>query len=87
MTAVVVTDRVKHPTFGKYLSIVALSARQRLQERAALWGRILFYFLILLIFSRLWQALLSGEGAAARPASYVWYLAVTEWIMISQPAL
>jgi viologen exporter family transport system permease protein len=81
---------------GKYLAIARLAARQRLEERAVLWGRVLFYFIILLVFSRLWHALLGAHSASAppggvgggqRPSHYIWYLAVTEWIMLSQPLL
>ena len=78
--------------FGKHLAIARLAARQRLEERAVLWGRVLFYVIILLIFARLWEALLGGSGpvsgaAGQRPSHYIWYLAVTEWIMLSQPLL
>ena len=74
---------------GKYLAIAALSARQRLEERAALWGRVLFYFIILFIFARLWAALLGAPSSGHGPGAsrFVWYLAVTEWIMLSQPLL
>lgn len=79
---------------GTYWAIAALSFRQRLDERAVLWGRVMFYAVILMIYSRLWQALLGGPSAALgdpaigqNPGSYVWYLAVTEWIMLSQPSL
>jgi ABC-2 type transport system permease protein len=79
---------------GKYRALGLLSIRQRLSERAVLWGRILFYFIILFIFSRVWRAILMAPGAepsigGARQtlASYVWYLALTEWIMLSQPSL
>lgn len=79
-------------SLAKYLGVALLSARQRLQERAALYGRILFYFLILLIFTRLWEAVLGAApatrvGPRQNAASYVWYLAVTEWIILSQPTL
>lgn len=81
---------------GKVMAIARLAARQRLEERAVLWGRVLFYFIILLVFARLWDALLgaapagsteAGPSLGPRPAHYVWYLAVTEWIMLSQPLL
>jgi ABC-2 type transport system permease protein len=81
---------------AKYAAIAALSFRERLAEPAALWGRMLFYFIIVLTYSRLWQAVLGGADdagpsppQAGRPsaASYVWYLAVTEWIVLSQPTI
>jgi ABC-2 type transport system permease protein len=81
---------------GKHLAVARLAARQRLEERAVLWGRVLFYFVVLFIFARLWEALLGArpDGASPgavtvghRPSHYIWYLAVTEWIMLSQPLL
>jgi ABC-2 type transport system permease protein len=81
--------------FAKYAAVAALSFRQRLEERSALWGRMMFYFIILLTYSRLWQAVLGEPSAASAheapqapsAASYVWYLAVTEWIVLSQPTV
>jgi len=81
---------------GKHFAIARLAARQRLEERAVLWGRVLFYFIILLVFARLWEALLGAKPGSAppddaslgqRPSHYIWYLAITEWIMLSQPLL
>jgi len=72
----------------KYLAVAALSLRLRLAERAALWGRIVFYFVILMIYSRLWQAVLAGGSGLDHGASgNVWYLAVTEWIILAQPPI
>jgi ABC-2 type transport system permease protein len=78
----------------KYAAVAAFSFRQRIEERAALVGRMMFYFIILLTYSRLWQAVLPqdapsalGQRRSASPASYVWYLAVTEWIVLSQPSV
>lgn len=84
----------------KYVAIAALSFRQRLDDRAALVGRVLFYAIILAIYSRLWRAVLGGSGAPSAgdgplgdgapgqsAGSYIWYLAVTEWIMLAQPSL
>jgi ABC-2 type transport system permease protein len=80
--------------FAKYGAVALLSFRQRLEERGALYGRMMFYFVILLTYSRLWQAVLGSsdpsggapaQGAGQSAASYVWYLAVTEWIVLSQP--
>ena len=81
---------------GKYLAVLVNAFRQRLLERAMLVGRIAFYCIVLMIFSRLWQAVFGAEGSegARRSAAperlwvdYVWYLALTEWIMLSQPSL
>lgn len=72
----------------KLLAIARTALRQSLQARAALLGRIAFYAVILLVFSRLWQVIArSGALADARPVELLWYLALTEWILLSVPAL
>jgi ABC-2 type transport system permease protein len=87
--------RIGRCGLDKYVAIAVVSFRQRLDDRAVLVGRVMFYAIILLIYSRLWQAVLGGSAAASRgdpalgqaPGSYVWYLAATEWIMLSQPSI
>lgn len=64
----------------KQLAIMALSARHALHARGEALVRAAFYVTILLVFSRLWQAL--GAGGA-----YVWYIALTEWIVLAMPLL
>jgi ABC-2 type transport system permease protein len=67
--------------FAKYAAIATSAVRVRLGERAPLLSRALFYALVLFIFDRVWAKL--GQ----RGSGYVWYLAVTEWVMLSQPRL
>lgn len=78
-------------TRNKYLAIAATSARQRLRDRGELFGRMGFYALLLFVFSRLWEVVLSHEraplGAGQGAHNFVWYLAVTEWIVLSLPPL
>jgi len=85
MTSVVAAAGVAAP-LRKYVAVARIAVRQRAAERAAVIGRVGFYALILLVFSHLWQAVL--EGGALRgfgPVECLWYLAVTEWVMLSQP--
>jgi ABC-2 type transport system permease protein len=47
-----------------------------------------FFVVILGVFSSLWRAIAeAGMPIAADPKALVWYLAVTEWIMLSAPPL
>ena len=72
----------------KLFAIARTSLRQSLRARAALLGRMAFYAVILLVFSRLWQAIArSGALADSGPVELLWYLALTEWILLSVPAL
>jgi ABC-2 type transport system permease protein len=64
----------------KQIAIAALAARHALIARGEAVARAVFYLAILLVLSRLWQAL----GA---PSSYVWYVALTEWVVLAMPLL
>jgi ABC-2 type transport system permease protein len=73
-------------TFGAYWAFARIALRQRLGERAAWLSQLLFLGLVLLIFSRVWQALLPARTLRGHSAAdCVWYIAVTEWIVIAQP--
>jgi ABC-2 type transport system permease protein len=68
------------------LEVLRLSVRQALAQRAAWVGRSVFLVLLLVIFSRLWVAVeQSGGLGGQRAADLVWYLMVTEWIVIGLP--
>jgi ABC-2 type transport system permease protein len=75
-------------TASKLVAIARVSARARLSERGELLARVAFYAVILLVFSRLWHAILGHAPASGeRPAHFVWYLAITEWILLSLPPI
>jgi ABC-2 type transport system permease protein len=70
----------------KYVTVAATAIRQGLSERGALFGRLAFYALILFIFSKLWEVVAErGAVAGASRSELLWYLAVTEWVMLSLP--
>ena len=74
--------------FRKYAAVAGTAVRQSLGERSALLGRMGFYALILFIFSRLWAVV--GERApipGATPRDLLWYLALTEWVVLSFPLI
>lgn len=68
------------------LAVWGLSVRQTAAQRGAWIGRAVLLVLILVIFSRLWQAL-EQAGALGRLSArdLLWYLALTEWIVIGLP--
>jgi ABC-2 type transport system permease protein len=71
---------------AKYVAVAAVAARHGLAHRAVLAGRSVFYVLLLLIFSRLWRVVLDRgavEGAGAK--EMLWYLAITEWVILGAP--
>jgi ABC-2 type transport system permease protein len=51
-------------------------------------ARLAFYGVILLVFSRLWRvAAERGAIDLASPKDLLWYLAVTEWVILSVPLI
>jgi viologen exporter family transport system permease protein len=72
----------------KYLAVAAAAARRCLAERWVLLGRTVFMGVILFTFSRIWQVIgardsLPGVGRC----ELLWYLALTEWVVLSTPQL
>jgi ABC-type uncharacterized transport system permease subunit len=76
------------PRVRKYVAVARIAVRQGLAERAALIGRLAFYGTILLVFSKLWRVVAErGAVAGATPRELLWYLAITEWVMLSVPLI
>jgi ABC-2 type transport system permease protein len=72
----------------KYGAFVRIAAARGRRERGELFGRAAFFAVILGVFSSLWRVVgESGMPLAADPDALVWYLAVTEWILLSAPPL
>jgi ABC-2 type transport system permease protein len=72
--------------FRKYWAFARIAATEAAAERATLYGRALFFAVILGVFSALWRAVAeAGMPLAARHQDLVWYLAITEWILLSAP--
>jgi ABC-2 type transport system permease protein len=73
---------------GLYVAFARTAARQELQARGAVVGRIAFLGVIVLVFSRLWEVVLArGAIAGASRVEFLWYLAITEWVVLSVPPL
>ncbi|HEY7055683.1 MAG TPA: ABC-2 family transporter protein [Vicinamibacterales bacterium] len=73
-------------SMAKYLAFARAARTQALSERGEIYGRMAFFAIILGVFSSLWQAVAdAGMPVAAEPKTLVWYLAATEWILLSTP--
>lgn len=71
---------------GRYLAFVRIAAARAVVERYSLVGQAAFLAVFLGIFSGLWKTVAEdGMPIPASPASLVWYLAITEWILMSVP--
>ena len=73
-------------TLAKYLAFARIAAVQSASERGELYGRMVFVAVILGVFSALWRAVgESGMPVDVDAEALVWYLAATEWILLSPP--
>jgi len=73
---------------GKYVAFLRISFAQARRARGELYGRVVFFVVILGVFSSLWRAAAeAGLATATDPRTLVWYLAVTEWIVLSTPQI
>ncbi|MET0286552.1 MAG: ABC-2 family transporter protein [Polyangiales bacterium] len=62
-------------------AIFRVALRQRRHQLLVLGSRLGLFALVLFVFKQLWSVLLPG-GAVSE---HVWYLAITEWVTLSQP--
>jgi ABC-2 type transport system permease protein len=73
---------------GKYLAVVSIAIAQAKAARAAFVGRLAFYALLLVMYARIWHMVgAHGPLGGFGHGDLIWYLAVTEWIALSQPAI
>lgn len=78
--------RIRLRSLAPYAELVRLAFRNTLHARGELIGRAAFYGLLLYVFSRLWIAVLPDQSLTGFSAvDGVWYLAFTEWIVLSLP--
>jgi ABC-2 type transport system permease protein len=73
---------------NKYVAFARIAAAHGRYERTELYGRMVFFVVIIGVFSSLWRATReAGLAITADPRSLVWYLASTEWILLSAPLI
>ncbi len=73
---------------AKYAAFARISASEAQRERNELYGRMVFFAVILGVFSSLWRVVAeAGMPMTTDPKSLVWYLAATEWILLSAPPI
>lgn len=84
-----VASRRPPPVWAKYAAVAWTAGRQSVGERTVIVGRMLFYGTLLMIFAQLWDVALAGGLAAGRLArvDLVWYLALTEWVVLTVPLM
>ena len=71
---------------AKYAAFARIAARQARRDRGELYGRVVFFAVMLGVFASLWRATReAGVVIAGDPRTLVWYLAGTEWVLLSAP--
>ena len=74
------------PRLRKYASVARMAIHREMAARATLIARLVLYGVLLLIFSKLWGVVAERRTSMpASPRDLLWYLAVTEWIVLSGP--
>jgi ABC-2 type transport system permease protein len=72
----------------KYVAFARVAAALARRDRGELYGRVVFFAVILGVFASLWRAIAdAGMPIAGDPKQLVWYLATTEWIILSAPPI
>ena len=73
----------------KYLAGFRLSLQSQLAYPAEMWLRTIFVFIIMFVFSSLWHTTFDEMGSARlgglNLSGMLWYLAITESILLSRP--
>jgi ABC-2 type transport system permease protein len=72
----------------KYLAVARIQLRASLAYPVDAWGRALLIVLFVLVFLHLWRATYQGKGAVLAGLTLhdvMWYLAIAETVMLSQP--
>ena len=70
---------------AKYIAFAALGFRQARSEPGELAGRIVFFGLLLGVFSAVWRAVAETGAVQRNPREMLWYIAITEWVVMSAP--
>lgn len=70
--------------FPGLFAVARIAARQAVVSRTEVLGRMAFYGVLLLVFSQLWRVVPFGTSDPRAP---VWYIAVTEWVLLSIPMI
>ena len=83
MTMLVASRR----SWRAYGAIARIALRQQRAERLQALGKVALLALLILLFSRVGQALLPRTAHGMSAADCIWYVAITEWITLSQPRL
>ena len=72
---------------SKYIAFVRLGAAEARAEPGELLGRLAFFAMILGVFSAIWRAVGESSPGTRDPKEMLWYIALTEWVVMSAPLI
>lgn len=72
---------------AKYVAFARLGVREARAEPGELLGRVLFFAMILGVFSAVWRAVAESAPGTRDPREMLWYIAMTEWVVMSAPMI
>jgi ABC-2 type transport system permease protein len=72
---------------SKYAAFARLGFREARAEPGELLGRIVFFAMILGVFSAVWRAVAESSPGTRDPREMLWYIAMTEWVVMSAPMI
>jgi ABC-2 type transport system permease protein len=72
----------------KYAAFLRIGLSEAWEQRAEVYGRMLYLQVIVGVFSALWRSVVAlGTPLSGSASALVWYLAATEWIVLSVPPI
>lgn len=73
---------------SRYFPVAMTALRQTLAQRSSWLGRCALFGVIMTVFSHLWKTTFAkGAAFGMGPVDMIWYMAATEWIVLSVPSL
>jgi ABC-2 type transport system permease protein len=89
MTAITLDDAKalgRPAQLSKYAAFARCGYATARAEPGELYARVVFFFVILGVFSALWRAVaFTGANVGGNANTMLWYLAMTEWVLLSAP--
>ena len=71
----------------KYAAFARLGFHEARSEPGELLGRVVFFAMILGVFSAVWRAVAESAPGTRDPDEMLWYIAMTEWVVMSAPMI
>lgn len=71
----------------KYWAVFLVSFKQAWSQKANLYGRLFFLFILIFIYNRLWEVIAADSFESGLNRTFIWYLLFAEMIILSNPRI